>query len=179
MNSIKVREVMSKNPVKADSEITAEEGSNIMTKRGVSSLLIEERGELVGIVTERDMVTKIVSKNLQGSQVRLKDIMSSPLVSVEEDSLLEVAAEIMWKMKIRRLPVRSESKIVGLLTENDVVRISPGLIEITRGILSDRDQGLVNGIHGNCETCGDFDENLIYRAGKYYCESCFSQQKQA
>lgn len=174
MKSIKVMEVMSRNPVRAGSDLTAEEGSVIMTKKGISSLLIEEDGELVGIVTERDLVTKVVSKNLQGRQVKLKEIMSSPLVFIEENSLLEVAAEIMWKRKIRRLPVRSGNKVVGLLTENDIVRISPGLIEITRGILTDREQEIVKGIHGICDTCGEFSENLIYRAGKYYCERCFS-----
>jgi CBS domain-containing protein len=167
-------EVMSRNPVKVGTETTVEEGAIIMTQKGISSLLVEEGNEIVGIVTERDLVTKVVSKNLQGRNIRLKEIMSHPLVYVEEDSPLEVAAEIMWKRKIRRLPVQSKGRVVGILTENDIVRISPGLIEITRGILPGRNEGIINGIHGMCDECGEYSENLVYRAGKYYCERCFS-----
>ena len=176
MNFISVSEVMSRNPVRVESSITAEEGAKIMTNKGISSLLIEEEGKITGIVTERDIVTKIAAKGLSAGKIKLKEIMSSPLVHVEGDSPLETAAELMWKRKIRRLPVVINSEIVGILTENDIVRISPGLIEITRGILDNRNQGVVKGIHGVCDSCNEFSENLVYKAGNYYCERCYSEK---
>ncbi|MCL5789672.1 MAG: CBS domain-containing protein [Candidatus Thermoplasmatota archaeon] len=176
MSFIHVSEVMSRNPIRVDSSLTAEEGAKIMTQKGISSLLIEENGRVKGIVTERDIVTKIAANGLSASEVKLKEIMSSPLIHVEGDSPLETAAEMMWKKKIRRLPVVTNGEFVGILTENDIVRISPGLIEITRGILESKEQGIIKGIHGVCDACNEFSENLIYKAGNYYCERCYSEK---
>lgn len=178
MNFIKVSEVMSRNPIRVESSTTAEEGAKIMAHKGISSLLIEDQGRITGIVTERDIVTKIAANGLVSSQIKLKEIMSSPLIHVEGDSPLETAAEMMWKKRIRRLPVVINDEIVGILTENDIVRISPGLIEITRGILERDEQGIVKGIHGICDSCNEFSENLMYKAGNYYCERCYAQKAQ-
>ncbi len=178
MTFIRVSEVMSRNPIKVESSLTAEEGAKLMAHKGISSLLIEEQGRIVGIVTERDIVTKIAANGLSSSEIKLKEIMSSPLIHVEGDSPLETAAEMMWKRKIRRLPVVINNEISGILTENDIVRISPGLIEITRGILEKEDQGIVKGVHGVCDSCNEFSENLVYKAGNYYCERCYSEKAQ-
>ncbi|MEM0133712.1 MAG: CBS domain-containing protein [Thermoplasmatales archaeon] len=176
MNFIKVSEVMSRNPIKVDGSLTAESGAKVMAQKGISSLLIEEEGRIVGIVTERDIVTKIAAGGLLPSQKKLREIMSSPLIYVDGESPLETAAEMMWKKKIRRLPVVINNNIAGILTENDIVRISPGLIEITRGILEGKEQGIIRGIHGVCDSCNEFSDNLIYNAGNYYCERCYSEQ---
>jgi len=177
MNFISVSEVMSRSPISVKNSMSVREAARVMKEKGVSSLLIEEKGEYVGIVTERDIVTKVTSEGLDPEVTKVSEIMSSPLVYVEADSPLEIAAEIMWKRKIRRLPVRRGGKVVGLLTENDIVRISPGLIEITRGIMMDRNEGIVKGIHGICDSCHEFSENLIYKAGNYYCERCYERVK--
>lgn len=175
MGMIRVSEVMSRNPIRAKATMTAEEGAMLMKTKGISSLLIEQDGEVVGIVTERDIVTKVAANGIAAGERKLSEIMSTPLIHVEADSPLETAAELMWKKRIRRLPVVAGDKIVGILTENDIVRISPGLIEITRGILTNTGQGIVKGIHGICDSCNEFSDNLIYTAGKYYCERCFSE----
>ncbi|MEM0126474.1 MAG: CBS domain-containing protein [Thermoplasmatales archaeon] len=173
MNFISVSDVMSRNPISVLSSITVRDAAEMMRDKKVSSLLVKEGEEYVGIVTERDIVTKVVALGLSSYDIKVNEIMSHPLVYVDYDSPLEIAAEIMWKRKIRRLPVKRGEKVIGILTENDIVRISPGLIEITRGIMSDRDQGVVKGIHGICDSCHEFSENLIYKAGSYYCERCY------
>ena len=178
MTLIRVSEVMSRNPIRVKSSLSAEEGARIMSDKGISSLLIEEGEKIIGIVTERDMVTKIAAKGLMPGNIKLKEIMSSPLVLLDGDSPLEAAAELMWKKKIRRIPVMIGTEIAGILTENDIVRISPGLIEITRGILDKENQGIVKGIHGVCDSCNEFSENLIYKASNYYCERCYSEKAQ-
>ncbi|MCL4447001.1 MAG: CBS domain-containing protein [Thermoplasmatales archaeon] len=178
MNFIQVSEVMSRNPIKVKSSLTVEEGAKIMAQKGISSLLVEDQGQIVGIVTERDIVTKIAANGMSSSEKKLSDVMSSPLIHVEGGMPLETAAEMMWKKRIRRLPVMINNEIVGILTENDIVRISPGLIEITRGILDSKNQGIVKGIHGVCDSCNEFSENLIYKAGSYYCERCYSENAQ-
>ena len=83
MTLIRVSEVMSRNPIKAESSLSAEEGARIMSNKGISSLLIEEGEKIIGIVTERDMVTKIAAKGLLSGNIKLKEIMSSPLVLLD------------------------------------------------------------------------------------------------
>ncbi len=174
MSSIVARDVMSRNPISEYSQESVIKGAQIMRDKGISSILIIKDNIVKGIVTERDLVTKIVSKGLDPSKVTLGEIMSSPLVTVNDDTPLELAAELMWKNKIRRLPVKKGDNIIGILTENDIVRISPGLIEITREISSDKNYQLIAGLHGICDRCHEYSNNLVYRAGKYYCELCYS-----
>jgi CBS domain-containing protein len=174
MNNIVARDVMSRNPITEDSEESVIRAAQIMRDKGISSILVLKNNVVEGIVTERDLVTKIVSKGLDPAKITLGEIMSSPLISVNEDTPLELVAELMWKNKIRRLPVKRENVIVGILTENDIVRISPGLIEITREISGDKNYQLIAGLHGICDRCHEYSNNLVYRAGKYYCELCYS-----
>lgn len=175
MGSIVARDVMSRNPVTEESKESAMRAAQLMRDKGISSILVMKEGEIIGIVTERDLVTKVVSNGMDPRIVSIKDIMTSPVVTVNEDTPLEIAAEMMWKNKIRRLPVKRNGIITGILTENDIVRISPGLIEITREIAGDKNFQLVAGIHGVCDRCHDYSNNLVYRAGKYYCEVCYSE----
>lgn len=174
MNNIVARDVMSRNPITEDSEESVIRAAQIMRDKGISSILVLKNNVVEGIVTERDLVTKVVSKGLDPAKITLGEIMSSPLISVNEDTPLELVAELMWKNKIRRLPVKRENVIVGILTENDIVRISPGLIEITREIYGDKNYQLIAGLHGICDRCHEYSNNLVYRAGKYYCELCYS-----
>ncbi len=175
MNNIVARDVMSRNPISEDGNQTVLKAAQIMRDKGISSILVRQNNSVVGIVTERDLVIKIVGNGIDPSKVTLSEIMSSPLISVNEDTPLELAAEMMWKNKIRRLPVKNGDKITGILTENDIVRISPGLIEITREIAGDRNYQIIAGIHGVCDRCHEYSNNLVYRAGKYYCELCYNE----
>ncbi|MCL5681432.1 MAG: CBS domain-containing protein [Candidatus Thermoplasmatota archaeon] len=176
MKGILVREIMSRNPIGLEGDKSVMDGAMLMKNKGISAILVNS-GNTQGIVTERDMVTKIVSTGLDPKEVKIEKIMSYPLVTVNEETPVEVAAEIMWKNKIRRLPVKKDESITGILTENDIVRISPGLIEITREIYGNKEPELIKGIHGVCDVCKEYSENLIYKAGKYYCELCFSRQE--
>jgi len=86
----------------------------------VGSVLVYIVGEPIGIVTERDIVRKIVAAGFDCSKVRIADIMSSPIISIPPDATVEQASELMSTYKIRRLPVIQEGKVVGIIAANDI-----------------------------------------------------------
>src|SRR5256712_12794390 len=158
---VPVAEVMSKTPVTASPDETVDRAAATMRTRDIGSLIIVDAGKPIGIVTERDVVTKLVAANKVPSSMRVRDIMSSPVVAVGPKEEVVQAARLMSDRKIRRLAVVDSGKLIGVITENDIVRIWPDLIETTREYARlglDED---VRGIEGHCEACGIYSTNLV------------------
>lgn len=163
---------MTRNPIIISEDITIRDAANIMKKESIGSLIVKTLKNDYGIITERDILFKVVANGTDPGSIKVKDIMTYPIITIERNSKLEEAATIMWKHKIRRLPVIENGKIIGIITENDIIRLSPSLIEITRETF-DQQQFIISGVRGYCDSCHTYDDNLIYKAGKYYCSKCF------
>jgi CBS domain-containing protein len=174
---ILVEEVMSRSPRTGSPDMTVKEAAVLMRDEKVGSLIIVEDGLAVGIVTERDLLNKIVSENKVPSKTLVKDIMTSPLITTTEKESLSEAAKRMSVMHVRRLPVLKGNMLVGILTENDVLRISPSLIELTRewslvnrgGIGREKEPQMFTGY---CENCGQFSIDLRLNSGELRCPEC-------
>ncbi|MBM4237773.1 MAG: CBS domain-containing protein, partial [Euryarchaeota archaeon] len=94
-DDIYVEEIMTKTPVIGDPEMTVREAAKIMKAEKVGSLIIALEGVPVGIVTERDLVNKVVSENKTPSKVRIKEVMSSPLITIgPRESVAEAARKM-------------------------------------------------------------------------------------
>ena len=161
-----VMEIMTRDPVTAAPDLAVDKAAALMRERGVGSLLVVEAGGALGILTERDIVTKVVAANRSPASVRVQDVMTSPVISVPPHEDVEEAARMMSARRIRRLPVVQDGKLVGVVTENDILRLVPDLVEITRewaraGMLDD-DAGVVE---GHCDVCGVLSKDLT-RDGK-------------
>jgi CBS domain-containing protein len=97
------------------------EATQIMTKLGIGSLVVTQGGQPVGVLTERDIVTKVASQDLKPSQVLVEKIMSHPIISVEPEMIIVEAATLMSAYNIRRLVVVGrDSKLVGIVTATDI-----------------------------------------------------------
>ena len=169
---VPVMEVMSKTPMTASPDETVDRAAATMRTKDIGSLIVVENGRPTGIVTERDIVTKVVAANKVPSSVKVRDIMSSPVVAVGPREEVVQAARLMSERKIRRLAVVDNGKLVGVVTENDIVRIWPDLIEITREYARlglDED---VRGIEGHCEACGIYSTNLVLDRRLLLCPEC-------
>lgn len=129
---IYVEEIMSKVPVVGSPSLTARDLAVLMRAMKVGSVIIVKDGCPMGIVTERDFVEKLVAEDLRPGEVRAEDIMSTPLVTVKPRESVAEAGRKMARLQLRRLPVVVDNRLVGMLTENDITRLSPSLIEITR-----------------------------------------------
>ncbi|HEY7587478.1 MAG TPA: CBS domain-containing protein [Thermoplasmata archaeon] len=172
---VPVVEIMSTSPVTISGDATVSEAAVAMRDREIGSLVVLEDGRPAGIVTERDVVTKVAAAGRPANRTTVREIMSSPLVAVHPHQEVAEAAKVMASRGIRRLPVIKEGKLVGMLTENDIIRVWPQLIEVTREW--DR-TGLVDqfakGIEGHCEACGVYSTHLVWDRNLLVCPECRS-----
>ncbi len=127
---IRVYDAMSTNPKRISPNATVEEAVKRMVKENIGSLIVCEDDEIKGILTERDILQKLVAKHKDPKKVKVRDIMTKRVVTVSPNEDLEKAAKIMAKKGIRRLPVVDRKRVVGMLTVKDVLRLEPLLIEI-------------------------------------------------
>lgn len=175
-----VREVMTPDPITVSPRMRLNHAAALMKEGEVSSLIVVSKGVPVGIATEKDFVEKAVASNAKPSQLTVKDIMSSPLVTVSPSVDIVQAARAMASLRIRRLAVLENGRLVGILTEGDILKISPELIEITREFESINtraekisDEIIIMGI---CEGCQAFSEELREHEGLHLCKTCFDEQ---
>jgi CBS domain-containing protein len=166
-----VKEVMTRDVCTARKNESLLNASRKMIEFGVGSIIIVEDGKPIGIVTERDILEKVVSRNRIPSKVTLEDIMSSPLITIKPTTSLRNAAEMMRRRGIRRLPVVDDKgKLVGIITDNDILSVAIDLGEFAELL---RNPGVLEEeMAGKCEKCGKFVERLIDVDGLKLCEDC-------
>lgn len=118
-----VEDIMSKDIVKISADKSIQDVANILAERNISSVLVEDSGKITGILTERDLVRNVCAKDLLASKIPAVSIMSAPVASVSKNSLVERAADLMVKNKIRHLAVEDNySNIIGIITATDLAR---------------------------------------------------------
>jgi len=115
---LQVSEIMDKNPVILDLSTSIIEAAEVMRDSGISSVLVSdpESGTIKGIVTERDILYRVVAEAKGIFKVSISKIMSSPLVSIGKKTSCVDAIMIMRKKGLRRLPVVDDGKTVGMVT---------------------------------------------------------------
>ena len=114
--------LMTRAVVKVPASMTVREAAALMKKNGVGSLLVSEGQNVIGIITETDIVQKIVAQDLNAQNQKLESIMSFPLMSIEADHLVNEAAEMMIQNGIRHLAVTQMGQVVGMISMRDLLR---------------------------------------------------------
>jgi len=120
-----VKDVMTKNVITIDSNHTILDAFKLYRDTKVGSLIVTEHNQLVGIVTERDLIEKAINKDLRTTQI--KDIMSSKVITISPLDNLETALKIMKKNRVKKLPVTSSNKLKGIITITDIAYARPEL----------------------------------------------------
>jgi len=170
---VPVFEIMSQTPVTISADATTAEAAGLMRDRGIGSLVIVEDGRPTGIVTERDVVTKVAALDKRPRDVPIRTIMTAPVIAIHPDEEVLEAARLMAARKIRRLAVVKEGRLVGMITENDIVRIWPQLLEITREYArAGLETRFSKGIEGHCEACGVYSTSLMWDRNLLACPDC-------
>jgi len=121
IREIAVSEIMSRSVLAVDSSVAASEAAKMMEDAGVGALVITEHSLPVGIVTERDFAVKVAA-HAYPLDTPVRRIMSSPLIVVNRDESVWVAADLMVGRGVRKLPVADGDRIVGMITKTDLIR---------------------------------------------------------
>jgi len=173
-----VKEIMTRDVVTIDIKNDVQHLAHKMLVYDVGSVIVTDKKQPVGIVTERDIVRKIVSMNLKPEDISIKELMTTPLITIPATEDVTDTMHKMVKMEIKRLPVVENAKLVGIVTDTDLLAISAEMGSIFSDLIKmhrekvfsmETPQKISRGI---CEECGDNVDSLLLVNGRLLCESC-------
>jgi CBS domain-containing protein len=116
-----VRNIMTEDIVSVQTSVSLKEAMGVMLEKNIGSVVVQSGKEMVGILTERDVLKKFCF-DTQCGNLQVGNVMSTPLITVDGAAAIGEAADLMAEKKIRRLLVTEEGAIKGLITERDVMR---------------------------------------------------------
>ncbi len=170
---IKVGQCMTVGVFTLPADKTARDASRLLRKTGVGSIIITQKGKAKGIITERDIVYKVVAQGKDPRKTKLKSVMSRPLKVIRAGDSIETAANALRSNKVKRLPVLDKKgQLVGIITEGDLLRVYPGVVDVISEMQELRGAKPNEYVAGICESCGCFAEDLQRESGKLICEEC-------
>ena len=123
MDNTFVNQVMSKNVLTAEKSTSLQDAAQEMNRLNVGCVIVTDNSKPIGIVTERDFVTKVAAEG-RPLFTEISEVMSSPLITIDPEETIWEASEIMKEKLIHKLPVIENERIVGVITTSDIVRIS-------------------------------------------------------
>ncbi len=175
-----VKDVMSNPVITVDENAPINHVAELMDKHELGCIIVTGKdGKPIGIITERDLVTRILAKNIKPESVKAKDVMSSPLITIEPDETINEAARKMNRLNIRRLGVTYKGQLIGLISSKDILSVMPELLETIqeKAIIEREHMAQVAteegaSLTGYCDRCGGWSDNLKERNGEFICEDC-------
>lgn len=180
-NRIKVGDIMKSRIITIEKEAPVKFIADLMTKKGVGAVIVtNKRGVPIGIVTERDLVTRVIAKGRDYEETKAEDIMSKPLITVRPDTDIATALREMAKHNIRRLVVVQGSKLAGIITERDILQIAPDLMELLYEEAKLASQAFISeSSSGYCDLCGEWSDTLTEIDGMLLCDDCMLEYKKS
>jgi CBS domain-containing protein len=175
-----VKDVMSSPVITIEEGAPANRVAELMDKHGLGCIIITSKNaKPLGIITERDLVGRVLAKNVKPDSVKAKEVMTSPLITIEPDETISEAARRMSRLNIRRLGVIYKGQLIGLLSSKDILAVMPELLETIQ------EHAIIEGENraqeapeesappaGYCDQCGGWSDNLNEVNGEFLCEDC-------
>lgn len=174
-----VKDVMSSPVVTTDEEVPTNKIAKLMNENKFGCVIVTNKdGKPLGIITERDLVIRVLTKNLKPEDVKAKDVMTSPLATIDPDATITDAARRMSRLDIRRLGVLYRGDLIGLISSKDILGVMPELIEtiLERSKIEGTEEvsETEEPPSGYCDRCGTYSETLKDLNGQNLCEECRS-----
>ncbi len=185
---VSVAEVMNKAVIVMDINSDIPAIAREMVSRDAGSVIITDNDKAMGIITERDFVKGIITEDKKPSEVKASEILSTPLITVEPEASIVEASEIMLKANIKRLPVLENSRVIGVISNTDILMVTPGLSTILKELIDINREALLSvpSIEevsetedfqtGICESCNVFSYDLRFVDGRYLCGNCRQEE---
>jgi len=175
-----VKDVMSSPAVTVEENAPANKVAELMVKHDYGCIIVTtKQAKPMGIITERDLVVRVTAKNAKPVTVRAKNVMTSPLMTIEPDATINEAAKRMSKLNIRRLGVVYRGQLVGIISSKDVLAVMPELLEtiqekamIEGENMAEEAENESAPLTGYCDHCGVWSDDLTEVNGEFLCEDC-------
>jgi len=145
-----VRDVMVRRVVTVGMQRTAKQAAEVMVMFGIGSVVVIEDEKAVGMVTESDILERVVAAGRDPVTITVQEIMSKPVIDVAPDTPLEDAVVLMFDHRIKKLPVVETQgdtrKLLGIVTLTDIARVQPMLLTMLKQLYSDAQEKPPKGI---------------------------------
>jgi CBS domain-containing protein len=169
-----VRDIMNSPVISASTEASIKDIAIKMKEEKIGSIVIMDKEKTLGIVTDWDIVSNAVVKDIKPSLLNASDIMQ-PLHTIEGEEGVTEAARILRKHNIKRLGVVYKNRLVGIISASDVIAVTPDLVDVIseKSALIRGETGRSMGnVSGYCDECGEWSDLLQYEEGTFTCEEC-------
>ena len=172
---IPVSEIMRKAVLTIRPNDTIEKAAQIVKKAGVGGIVVADKGKIVGMLTVKDIIKEVVAEGKNTKKTLVKQVMKSPVKTINIDTDLQEAARIMRDLNIERLPIMKKGKLVGIITARNVVQAAPAMLEMMKEkgnleAITERDKEPK--ISGECDNCSNYSDLLRLVSGELLCEDC-------
>jgi CBS domain-containing protein len=169
-----VRDIMNSPVISASPHDTIKDIATKMKEERIGSIIIMEKEETVGIVTDWDIVSNAVVKDVKPSLLKASEIMQK-LHTIEGEEGVTEAARMLRQHNIKRLGVVYKNRLVGIISASDVIAVTPDLVDVIseKAALMRGEIGRSAGnVSGYCDECGEWSDLLQYSEGTFTCEEC-------
>ena len=130
-----VKQAMTKQVLVTNPNTTVRDAAKVMSENRVGCLVVMEDKKLVGIVTELDIVSKVVAGDLDPNTTAVQEVMTKEVITIQADQTLEEASNLMIEHQIKKLPVLEKDKLVGIITATDLISVQPKMIQTLANLL--------------------------------------------
>jgi len=128
-----IKEIMVENVVCIDVDSTVRDAVVLMNLHGIGCLIAADRKRVVGIITERDVLKRVVAQSKDADITKVLEIISKPIIAGGPDMFVEDATKLMLNKNIKKLPVMKNGKIIGIVTLSDIARaanVEPKIVRV-------------------------------------------------
>jgi CBS domain-containing protein len=130
--SLKVEDVMTMDVITMDEKSLVKEAAETMSQNEISCVIAARKGKAIGILTESDLLKRVIVEGKNAKKTKIGEIMSSPLEVVAPGTSLEEALQLMFEKKIKKLPVVEKNRLLGVVSLTDIARCQPAIIKILK-----------------------------------------------
>ncbi len=130
--SLEVQNIMVSNVVTVEANSSVADAVKIMNQRGIGCLVATENGSPIGIVTERDLLKRVLAEYKNPKETKVQEIMSRPLIIGKPNLEIGEVVELMFDRKIKKLPIVEDGRLLGLVTFTDLLNFQPQLIKVVK-----------------------------------------------
>jgi CBS domain-containing protein len=130
--TLKVEDVMTMDVITIDENASVKEAAETMSQNEIRCVIAARKGKAIGIITETDLLKRVIVEGKNAKKTKIGEIMSSPLEVVAPDTSLEDALQLMLEKKIKKLAVVEKKHLLGLVSLTDIARCQPAIIKILK-----------------------------------------------
>jgi CBS domain-containing protein len=169
-----VRDIMNSPVISASPQHTIKDIATKMKEERIGSIVIMENEKAAGIVTDWDIVSNAVVKDVKPTEVKASDIMQT-LHTIEGEEGVTEAARVLRQQNIKRLGVVYKNRLVGIISASDVIAVTPDLVDVISekaAVMRGEIGRSAGNISGYCDECGEWSDLLQFNEGTFVCEEC-------